>query len=256
MNIQSIKAFNDNYIWLISTNEGNLVIDPGESAPVLDYLTKNSIELTDILLTHHHYDHVGGVAELKKSITGKVIGPNNVNIEGIDQKVSEGALVNSCGLNFRVIEIPGHTLDHIAYFSDDNKQPLLFCGDTLFSAGCGRVFEGTFQQMYESIMRIKSLPINTLIYCGHEYTLANLKFALQVEPNNADIKNHIEFCKKVLQNNQATLPSSLQLELKINPFLRCDDNKLRASISHKYDSSKSIDDSSVFEYLRKWKDSF
>ena len=147
-------------------------------------------------------------------------------------------------------------LDHIAYFSDDNKEPLLFCGDTLFSAGCGRVFEGTFQQMYESIMRIKSLPINTLIYCGHEYTLANLKFAHQVEPNNVDIKKHIEFCKKVLQNNQATLPSSLQLELKINPFLRCDDDKLRESISHKYDSSKSIDDSSVFEYLRKWKDSF
>jgi len=256
MNIQSIKAFNDNYIWLISTNEGNLVIDPGESTPVLDFLTSNSIELTDILLTHHHYDHVGGVTELKKSITGKVIGPNNLNIEGIDQKVSEGTLVNSCGLNFRVIEIPGHTLDHIAYFSDDDKEPLLFCGDTLFSAGCGRVFEGTFQQMYESIMRIKSLPINTLIYCGHEYTLANLKFALQVEPKNSDIKNHIKFCKEVLQNNQATLPSSLQLELKINPFLRCDDDELRESISHKYDSSKSIDDSSVFEYLRKWKDSF
>ena len=256
MNIQSIKAFSDNYIWLISTNEGNLVIDPGESKPVADFLSKDATRLTDILLTHHHYDHVGGVSVLKKTISGQVVGPNNPQIDGVDQKVSDGDVVQSCGLNFRVIEIPGHTLDHLAYYLDNEEQPMLFCGDTLFSAGCGRVFEGTHPQMYQSLMKLKALPENTLVFCAHEYTIGNLQFALEVEPNNPTIKNHLESCTNMLKNGQSTLPSSINLELQINPFLRCDRAELRESISNKFNASESSEDSVIFEYLRRWKDSF
>ena len=230
MKIQYIKAYTDNYIWLIETNEGNLVIDPGESQPVVDFLLQEDISITDILLTHHHYDHVGGVMDLKKNISGKVIGPNNPQINGVDQHVTDGNIIQSCGLDFSVIEIPGHTLDHIAYFINNKKQPILFCGDTLFSGGCGRVFEGTYEQMYSSLMKLKELPESTLVYCAHEYTVSNLKFALEVEPNNKDVILHINDCEEKLQAGNITLPSSINLELKMNPFMRCDNEKF-ASIS-------------------------
>ena len=256
MNIQSIKAYSDNYIWLITTNEGNLVIDPGEAAPVIKYMQQNSLRLTDILITHHHYDHVGGVLELKKDISGKVIGPANDQIEGLDQHVTHNNEIESCGLKFEVIEIPGHTLDHIAYFLADNDQPRLFCGDTLFSGGCGRVFEGTNLQMYQSLEKLKALPSNTLIYCGHEYTLSNLKFAKEVEANNLNILEYIEASQLKLAQGLPTLPSTLETEQSINPFMRCAEPDLRQSISHKMLNSNSASDSEIFSYLREWKDSF
>jgi hydroxyacylglutathione hydrolase len=256
MKIQSIKAFSDNYIWLVSTNEGNLVIDPGDSQPVIDFLSQKNITLTDILLTHHHYDHVGGVAGLKKNMLGYVYGPNNPQIEGVNNHLIEGNIFKSCGLNFEVIEIPGHTLDHIAYFINGPKQPVLFCGDTLFSGGCGRVFEGTYDQMYESLMKLRQLPENTLVYCGHEYTLNNLKFAEAVEPNNQAILSYIATCEEKLKKFQTTLPSNIKLELQINPFMRCDNMDLRQAIAKKFDGYENITDSRIFEYLRVWKDSF
>ena len=256
MNIQSIKAYSDNYIWLITTNEGNLVIDPGEAAPVIDYMHQHSLGLTDILITHHHYDHVGGVIELKKDIAGKVIGPQNDQIEGLDEHVIQGMVVKSCGLKFNVIEIPGHTLDHIAYYLADPQQPRLFCGDTLFSGGCGRVFEGTYEQMYQSLEKLKDLPDNTLVYSAHEYTLANLQFAKEVEVNNYYISEYIEVCQKKIELDLPTLPSSIAIEKKVNPFMRCSETSLRQSISQAMLSSETASDSEIFAYLREWKDSF
>ena len=256
MNIQSIKAYSDNYIWLIATNEGNLVIDPGEAAPVINYMHQHSLGLTDILITHHHYDHVGGVMELKKDIAGKVIGPKNDQIEGLDEHVIQGMVVKSCGLKFNVIEIPGHTLDHIAYYLADPQQPRLFCGDTLFSGGCGRVFEGTYEQMYQSLEKLKDLPDNTLVYSAHEYTLANLQFAKEVEVNNYYILEYIEVCQKKIELDLPTLPSSIAIEKKVNPFMRCSETSLRQSISQKMPSSETASDSEIFAYLREWKDSF
>ena len=256
MNIQSIKAYSDNYIWLIATNEGNLVIDPGEAAPVINYMHQHSLGLTDILITHHHYDHVGGVIELKKDIAGKVIGPKNDQIEGLDEHVIQGMVVKSCGLKFNVIEIPGHTLDHIAYYLADPQQPRLFCGDTLFSGGCGRVFEGTHEQMYESLEKLKELPDNTLVYSAHEYTLANLQFAKEVEVNNYYISEYIEVCQKKIELDLPTLPSSIAIEKKVNPFMRCSETSLRQSISQAMLSSETASDSEIFAYLREWKDSF
>jgi len=256
INIQSIKAYSDNYIWLIATNEGNLVIDPGESQPVTNYLQKHSLTLTDILITHHHFDHVGGVLDLKNNILGHVTGPLNHQIEGLDKHATHGTEIESCGLKFEVIEIPGHTLDHIAYFLNDHDQPRLFCGDTLFSGGCGRVFEGTHNQMYESLEKLQELPRNTLVYSAHEYTLANLMFASQVEENNRDISDYIYLCQQKIQGGLPTLPSTLEIEHKINPFMRCAEPELRKSIEEKMKNSKAASNTEVFSYLREWKDSF
>ena len=168
--IHPIEAFNDNYIWLITTNTGSIVFDPGESSNLLSYLDKNILDLKAILITHHHFDHTGGIDDiLSKNKSTTVYGPNN-NINSITNRLQGGDQIKEIGIDFEVIEIPGHTLDHIAYFSENHGDPILFCGDTLFAGGCGRVFEGTFSQMHESLGKLKNLPKNTKIYCGHEYT--------------------------------------------------------------------------------------
>jgi hydroxyacylglutathione hydrolase len=199
---------------------------------------------------------VGGVLDLKKNILGHVTGPLNHQIEGLDKHATHGTEIESCGLKFEVIEIPGHTLDHIAYFLNDNDQPRLFCGDTLFSGGCGRVFEGTHNQMYESLEKLQELPRNTLVYSAHEYTLANLMFASQVEENNRDISDYIYLCQQKIQGGLPTLPSTLEIEHKINPFMRCAEPELRKSIEEKMKNSKAASNTEVFSYLREWKDSF
>ncbi len=255
LNVLPIRAFTDNYIWLIQTNEGNTLVDPGDSDPVKEVINDLNIEIDDILITHHHFDHTGGLNDLKKSIKGKVIGPHNKNIPQIDLRVKEGDAINSVGLNFKVINVPGHTLDHIAFFCKESVEPILFCGDTVFSGGCGRVFEGTFSQMHESLNKIASLPKNTLIYCAHEYTLSNLNFAMEVEPLNYDIKNYYESCSKKLSSNVPTIPTTLKKELSINPFLRSSTYELRESISNNFSNVNDVPDHKVFEYVRKWKDS-
>lgn len=254
INIEPIKAFNDNYIWLVTTNEGSIVIDPGEAEKTLKYLRVNDLKLDAILITHHHFDHTGGIGDmLKFSNNIDVFGPNN-NISNINKRLKDGDTLNIIGIEFQIIEIPGHTLDHIAYYSPNKGNPILFCGDTLFASGCGRVFEGTFEQMHHSLQKLKSLPEKTKIYAGHEYTESNLKFALEVEPLNQNIISRYNEVKKLTNKGIPTLPSTLELELKINPFLRCETKEVQNSVIKQFNTSKN--ENAIFKALRQWKDNF
>ena len=251
--IESIEAFTDNYIWLVTTNEGSIVIDPGESSNIINLVHKNQLDLKAILVTHHHFDHTGGIEEIISHCPVDVFGPFN-NIQTIRKKLKGGDILNVIGIEFEIIEIPGHTLDHIAFYSENNGRPILFCGDTLFAAGCGRVFEGTYEQMFESLIKLKNLPTNTNIYCGHEYTLSNLRFAKEVEPFNKDILSRYNKVLKLREKGTPSVPSSLSTELKTNPFLRCDNKEVQENISSKFKITK--ENKEIFKALRSWKDNF
>jgi len=253
INIEPIKAFSDNYIWLVTTNEGSIVIDPGESINTLDLLKNKKMHLSAVLITHHHFDHTGGISDLNKNNTLDVYGPNN-DIESITKRVINGDVINVIGLSFEIIEIPGHTLDHIAYYSFNEGNPILFCGDTLFSGGCGRIFEGTHEQMHNSLQRLKRLPKNTKIYCGHEYTESNFKFASEVDPLNEDLQLRFNEVKELRKLEIPTLPITLESELKTNPFLRCDNKDIQESIHNRFNTPKIEVD--VFKVIREWKDNF
>ena len=215
MRIFHIPAYTDNYIWVIQSGSDISVIDPGDASPVIELININKLNLVDILLTHHHFDHVGGTLELKKQINGKVYGPAG-NIEGIDIHVSESDIVKTLDYEFSVLETPGHTLDHITYV--EKQKNLVFCGDTLFSGGCGRVFEGTFEQMHNSIQKLNQLNPETLIYCAHEYTQSNLKFVLS-EIADEFIEDYFKKISACRLKGDITIPTTLELERKINPFL-------------------------------------
>ncbi len=251
--IESIEAFTDNYIWLVTTNEGSIVIDPGESSNIINLVHKNQLDLKAILVTHHHFDHTGGIEEIISHCPVDVFGPFN-NIQTIRKKLKGGDILNVIGIEFEIIEIPGHTLDHIAFYSENNGRPILFCGDTLFAAGCGRVFEGTYEQMFESLIKLKNLPTNTNIYCGHEYTLSNLRFAKEVEPFNKDILSRYNKVLKLREKGTPSVPSTLSNELKTNPFLRCDNKEVQENISSKFKITK--ENKEIFKALRSWKDNF
>ena len=210
--------------------------------PVLDHIKKNDLNLVDILLTHHHFDHVGGTLQLKKQISGKVYGPFG-DIDGVDIHVAEKDKVETLDYKFSVLETPGHTLDHIAYV--DKRKQLVFCGDTLFSAGCGRIFEGTFQQMHNSIQKLNQLDPETVIYCAHEYTQSNLKFVTS-EMDDEFIKKYALELSQKIQNGSISLPTKLKLERKINPFLL---NKVPADL-------KDLSPLEQFTELRLRKDDF
>ncbi|HSG52992.1 MAG TPA: hydroxyacylglutathione hydrolase [Rheinheimera sp.] len=250
--ITPIAAFNDNYIWLgyQPNHDRCFVVDPGDADVVLAYLKQHNKTLDTILLTHHHSDHTGGVAELCQHFPAtKVIGANADlhRINGITTAVSHGDSVtlDAFGLSFDVLSVPGHTLGHIAFYS----APVLFCGDTLFSAGCGRLFEGTAEQMWHSLQLLMSLPDETQVYCTHEYTLANIAFALTAESNNADLIHYNKCCLERRKLHQPTLPSTLALEKKINPFLRCNNKALQ----QEWHTNNAQD---LFTALRKAKDQF
>ena len=215
MRIFHIPAYADNYIWVIQSGSDISVIDPGDASPVKELINTNNLNLVDILLTHHHFDHVGGTLELKEQIDGKVYGPVG-DIEGIDIHVIENQTIKTLDYEFSVLETPGHTLDHIAYV--ERQKNLVFCGDTLFSAGCGRVFEGTFEQMHNSIQKLNQLVPETMIYCAHEYTQSNLEFVLS-EITDEFIEEYFKKISASRLEDTISIPTTLELERKINPFL-------------------------------------
>ena len=251
INIKPLKAYTDNYIWLLESNEEVSVVDPGDAKPVLDYLNKTNKNLKDILITHHHFDHTAGVPELENIISGSIYGPQN-SYKLIQEEVTQGHTISSLGIKFEVIEVPGHTLDHIAFYNKENN--ILFCGDTLFASGCGRVFEGTFNQMFESLNKLKQLPDSTQIYCGHEYTKNNLLFSIKVEPENNDLIMRNSGIDNLIMTNGSSLPSSIELEKKTNPFLRCDLLGDNIQLMEKF-GLDTPSENEIFKHIREWKDS-
>lgn len=256
--IDALPAFADNYIWLLQDIDRKecVAVDPGDAAPVSAWLEAHpGWQLTDILVTHHHHDHVGGVQQLKAATGARVYGPASENIPARDVALVQGQQVEVLGLALQVIEVPGHTLGHIAYFHEDDQAPWLLSGDTLFAAGCGRLFEGTVEQMFDSLQRLAALPPHTSVYCTHEYTLSNLRFAQAVEPDNSDIADRLAKTRQLREANRITLPSDLRTELATNPFLRSADPAVTAAAS-KHSQQQLTHPKEVFRALRTWKDQF
>lgn len=256
MHLIPIPAFSDNYIWVLHDGQQALVVDPGEAGGVLRWLKQTGLRLDTILITHHHADHTGGVAELREATGARVIGPAYEPMPEPLQRVGEGEAVEVIGLRFEVIEVPGHTAGHIAYYTPEmDGMPLLFCGDTLFSGGCGRLFEGTPAQMLDSLNKLAALPANTRVCCTHEYTLSNLRFAHAVEPGNAELVAYTARCEAQRAQNFPTLPSSIGLEKQINPFLRTGETAVVQS-AQAHEPGTPTDAVSVFATLREWKNVF
>jgi len=253
LEVSIIKCLMDNYSYLIKDKETNLVgvVDPSEFKPVDAEISRTYKKLDFILNTHHHFDHIGGNTDLKKKYNSKIIAStyDEKRIPDIDIKKKDGDFFSIGKTNFEVVHIPGHTLGHICFFSKQSK--VLFVGDTLFSLGCGRIFEGTFEQMFESLEKIKNLPKDTMIYCGHEYTDNNGKFCISIDKKNEKLKDRIKEVQIKRKRNQPTLPVSLGQELDTNIFLRCDDKKIKNNIKMKTSSELEI-----FTKLRNLKDKF
>ena len=252
-NIVPLKAFKDNYIWTLRSATHAVVVDPGEAQPVLDYLAAEGLQLAAILATHHHADHVGGIAELLRSHPCPVYGPKNEPIPTLTHPVSEGDQVRipEIGAEFAVLDIPGHTRAHIAYYGLES----LFCGDTLFACGCGRVFEGTPAQMFASLGKLLALPDETLVYCGHEYTLANMQFAKAVEPANTALVAREKRDQALREKGLPTLPSRLGDEKATNPFLRCREPAVLEP-ANKYPGSRMEDPPAGLPAIRQWTNGF
>jgi len=252
-NIEAIPAFSDNYIWTLIKGNSVAVVDPGDASAVENFLNKNNLNLEAILITHHHFDHTGGISELSSKWKTKVYGPKGGHIKGIDSELSEDSNITILDTQFHIFETPGHTLDHIAYYSKDIGS--LFCGDTLFSGGCGRLFEGTPLQMFDSLNKFSNLPEETKVYCTHEYTLSNLTFALEVEPDNVDLNNYFEEVSSLRDSNLMSLPSSINLENRINPFLRTSVDQVKENAEN-YANKKNLQPVEVLAAIRDWKDNF
>jgi hydroxyacylglutathione hydrolase len=256
LQVSPVRAFSDNYIWLIRAPAdpgAAVVVDPGDDRPVEQALREQGLRLSAILVTHHHPDHVGGVRALAAAHGAVVYGPAREKMPCAVQALDDGgtAALESLGLEFDVMAIPGHTLGHIAYAG----HGALFCGDTLFSAGCGRLFEGTPEQMHDSLDRLAALHEHTAVYCGHEYTLANLRFASAVEPGNPDVASALAQVQQRRERDEVTLPSTIGQERRINPFLRCATDAVRTAAERHAGRSLSTP-VAVFAAVRAWKDGF
>ncbi len=250
LTISFIPAFKDNYIWLLRDGDRAAVVDPGDAAPVMAHLQSEGLQLEAILITHHHADHQGGVQALVDYWQPQVFGPELESITGCTAPLSGGESICVLGQDFSVLAVPGHTRGHLAYL----MPGAVFCGDTLFGAGCGRLFEGTPQQMAESLAKLAALPDSTLIYCAHEYTEANLRFALAVEPENRAIQRRREAVAEARARGAATVPSTLAEEKSSNPFLRCAEAAVAAAARQRNPEAKSALE--VFAALREWKNNF
>jgi hydroxyacylglutathione hydrolase len=255
MNLAALPAFTDNYIWMIHDGLNAVVVDPGDAGPVLAALDAQNLALAAILVTHHHADHVGGVDALRHRLQGPVYGPAHEKIPQPFVPLVEGQSVEVLGLHFKVLDVPGHTAGHIAYAQTDAvPAPLLFCGDTLFSAGCGRLFEGTPAQMSQSLAKFAALPSASRVCCTHEYTLSNLRFAAAVEPGNRARADYEVRCLALREAGQPTLPSTMGLELAINPFLRCTEAEVVAAAQAQ--GAAGSDAITVLATLREWKNRY
>lgn len=249
-----VRAFKDNYIWIMQDDLQHKawVVDPGGAAPVMHYLRQHHLELAGILITHHHSDHSAGISDLLSECGSvPVYGCINSQVSSLSHYVKEGDEVICGPFHLKVADIPGHTLDHIVFYNDD----MIFCGDTLFSAGCGRVFEGTYEQMYRSLMTLYRMSDSAKIYCGHEYTLQNLQFAEHVEPDNLFIQKKIQAVNQLLGEGKPTLPSMLRDEKNINPFLRCEEKTVIQAVQ-KQTNTIITKPEQVFKSLREWKNHF
>jgi hydroxyacylglutathione hydrolase len=255
ISVLPVPAFNDNYFWLIHNGQYAAVVDPGDASPVLAALEAHHLSLVAILLTHHHADHVGGVAKLLHQNHVPVFGPRNEDIPHVTNALSEQNTIDITELNLRltVLDVPGHTAGHIAYV--DPVRHLLFCGDTLFAGGCGRLFEGTAAQMVNSLAKLTNLPDDTQVYCAHEYTLSNLRFALEVDGNNLALQQRINMEQEKRNIGLPTLPSSIGLEKATNPFLRCRESAILQRLQTT-DRINSNDPVIAFAALREWKNNF
>lgn len=256
LQVSPVRAFTDNYIWLVHSPldpKRVLAVDPGDAAPVERALTRAGLQLEGILITHHHGDHVGGVLDLLTSRDIPVFGPATERIPGEPWRLRENDVVpfESLGLEFRVLDVPGHTAGHIAYVG----HGALFCGDTLFSGGCGRLFEGTAEQMTTSLNKLASLPDDTFVYCAHEYTLGNLRFGLAVEPDNAATAAYLQECTRRRAADEATVPSTIRRERNVNPFLRCHRQNVKQAAEQRA-GRRLQSEPEVFAAIRQWKDGF
>lgn len=257
LNIIPIPAFKDNYIWALHDSQHAVVVDPGDAAPVRAYLAAHQLKLAAILCTHHHNDHVGGICELVEVYNVPVYGPQHEIIPCISHAVGEGDVVDIAQLGIRldVLDIPGHTRGHIAFRSTTPGR--LFCGDTLFGCGCGRLFEGTAAQLFHSLQRLASLPDDTRVYCAHEYTAANIRFALACEPGNVRLRQRESDTRALRERGLPTLPSSIALEKSTNPFLRCTSPEVIRNLEHQLGYKLPPgDEVAAFAALREWKNHF
>jgi hydroxyacylglutathione hydrolase len=252
MDLIALPAFADNLIWMLHDGENAIVVDPGSAAPVSDTLRERGLRLAAILVTHHHPDHVGGLAALLPQVTGTIYGPAREAMPVPVEKMSQGMAFDLLGLHVEVLDVPGHTAGHIAYVvKEPGRAPWLFCGDTLFSGGCGRLFEGTPAQMHHSLEQFAALPGDTRVCCAHEYTLSNLRFARTVEPHNAALAEYEIRCQALRAEGAWTLPSTLAIERAVNPFLRVREPEVVASA--RAHGAASSDPTEVLAALREWK---
>jgi hydroxyacylglutathione hydrolase len=257
MTLVPLPAFADNYIWMLQDGSNAIVVDPGDARPVLDALASGKLQLAAILVTHHHADHTGGVAELRAATGAAVWGPRHERIPEPYAPLVQGDRAEALGLRFEVIDVPGHTAGHIAYFlpATEGRAPLLFCGDTLFSGGCGRLFEGTPAQMLASLDALAALPGDTHVHCAHEYTLSNIRFALACEPGNAALATWRDDAQALRARGVPTLPTTIAHERAVNPFMRADSDAIRATLEAELHETVP-DRLTAFTLMREWKNRF